>query len=121
VHGIPQGAKFAVDIADACSGIRSLFALVMITALYANLTLSKSWQQWTLFVLAAPFAVIGNFARILLLTFGTLLFGSPFAIGTNQTPSNFHEGAGFFVYLVALGSMYAVGQKLLAYDAKAQP
>jgi exosortase len=115
--GIPQGAKFAVEIADACSGIRSLFALVMITALYANLTLRKAWQQWTLFALAMPLAVLGNFARILMLTFGTLIFGNAFAIGTEKEPSSFHLGAGFFVYVVALIGMHLMGTFLQSKDS----
>jgi len=128
-YGIPAGAKFSVDIADPCSGIRSLFALMMIGALAAYVGLKaderlrlralegipvagplladgvRCWKRWLLFASALPLAVAGNFARILLLTFGTILFGSEFAIGTMEEPSVYHMAAGFLVFAVALGGM----------------
>lgn len=106
--GIAAGQRFQVDIADPCSGIRSLFALTMITALYGYITLPKSWQKWVLFLSAIPLAVAGNFARIIILTFGTLWWGAEFAIGTIKDPSWYHMGAGYFVYVVALGGMIGV-------------
>lgn len=107
--GIEQGERFALDVADPCSGIRSLFALTMVTALYAYFTLKRAWKQWTLFLFAVPLAVMGNMARILMLTFGALLLGSDFAIGTEEDPSVYHMAAGFFVFVVALGGMVGIG------------
>lgn len=108
-RGIPMGAKFELDVADPCSGIRSLFALTMISALYAHLMLRKVWQQWVLFLCSAPLAILGNFGRIIMLTFGTLLFGPQVAIGTHAEPSLYHMASGFFVFFVALGGMALVG------------
>ena len=105
VRNLAAGERFQVDIADPCSGIRSLFALTMITALYGYLTLPKTWQKMILFLMAFPLAIAGNFVRILLLTFGTLWFGAHFAIGTIDEPTWFHIGAGYFVYIIALGGM----------------
>lgn len=116
--GIPQGVKFQLDVANPCSGIRSLFALTMITALYSYLTLPKIGQRWALFFCSIPLAILGNFIRILLLTFGTILFGSKFAIGTESDPSYYHMGAGYFVYFVAVGGMLGIGW-LLKFDWKA--
>lgn len=107
--GIPAGAKFQLDVADPCSGIRSLFALMMVTALYANVVLKKLWQQWVLFLCAAPLAVLGNFGRILMLTFGTLALGPEVAIGTDEEPSTYHMASGFAVFGIALGGMVAIG------------
>ncbi|MES2309652.1 MAG: exosortase/archaeosortase family protein [Verrucomicrobiota bacterium] len=107
--GIPQGSRFQLDVANPCSGIRSLFALTMITSLYSYLTLPKIWQRWTLFVCSVPLAILGNFIRILLLTFATILFGTSFAIGTETNPSFFHLGAGYFVYIIAVGGMIGIG------------
>jgi exosortase len=107
--GIPQGQKFAVDIADPCSGIRSLFALMMLTALYGYLTLRQAWKQWVLFFCAAPLAILGNFIRMLMLTFGTILFGSEFAIGKGlEHPSTYHLAAGFAVFIAAIGGMIGI-------------
>lgn len=103
--GFKQGEKFALDVANPCSGIRSLFALMMVSALYAHLTLQKTWQKWVLFLLSPALAVAGNFARMLMLTFGTMVLGSATAIGTEQNPTTYHLAAGFFVFIVALGGM----------------
>lgn len=113
VRHFAAGERFQVDIADPCSGIRSLFALTMITALYGYLTLPKTWQKVVLFLMAFPLAIAGNFVRILLLTFGTLGFGAEFAIGTLDHPTWFHTGAGYFVYVIALGGMVLLGNLLM--------
>jgi exosortase len=109
VAGLKQGERFALDVANPCSGIRSLFALMMVSALYGHLTLEKTWQKWMMFLISPALAVAGNFARMLMLTFGTILLGSGVAIGTEENPTTFHMAAGFFVFVVALGGMVAVG------------
>ncbi len=110
--GLAQSERFAVDIADPCSGIRSLFALTLITAVYAYLSLQKNWQRTVLFLMAGPLAVMGNFFRILMLVFGTIQFGAPFAIGTIDKPSAYHMGAGFAVFAVALSGMVGLAALL---------
>jgi exosortase len=110
--GLAQGQRFALDVATPCSGIRSLFALMMVSALYAHLTLQKGWQKWALFLLSPALAVLGNFARMVMLTLGTILLGSAVAIGTEEHPTTFHMAAGFFVFVVALGGMVGVSRIL---------
>ncbi len=110
--GLAQGQRFALDVATPCSGIRSLFALMMVSALYAHLTLQKGWQKWVLFLLSPALAVLGNFARMVMLTLGTILLGSAVAIGTEEHPTTFHMAAGFFVFVVALGGMVGVSRIL---------
>ncbi|MDX6767737.1 MAG: exosortase/archaeosortase family protein [Candidatus Methylacidiphilales bacterium] len=139
VRGLAQGARFALDVADPCSGIRSLFALTMVSALFAYFGTTKDdtlagwrkqvaggpfwqrgcveflafftdhWRGWLVFLSAAPFAVLGNFCRILMLTFGTLLLGSKVAIGDLEHPSTYHMASGFLVFGVALGGMFTWG------------
>ena len=117
--GIPAGKKFAVDVADPCSGIRSLFALMMASALYGNFKLQTWWQKWILFLCSAPLAIAGNLARILMLTIGTIVFGPEFAIGKNPLtdPSWFHIIAGFIVFAVAIGGMIGVSRLLLDFSS----
>jgi exosortase len=107
--GLAQGQRFALDVATPCSGIRSLFALMMVSALYAHLTLRKTWQKWVLFLLSPALAVAGNFGRMMMLTFGTMFLGSAVAIGTEEHPTTFHMAAGFFVFVVALAGMAGIG------------
>ena len=121
--GIPAGHKFAVDVADPCSGIRSLFALMMVSALYAQFTLKTWWQKLVLFAFSAPLAIVGNLARILMLTLGTIVFGSEFAIGKNALtdPSWFHMAAGYVVFIVALGGMVGLGSALTNFSRRREP
>jgi len=112
LHGIPIGARFQIDIADPCSGIRSLFALLMFSALFGYLLLPRLWQQWLVFLSAFPLAILGNLARVVMLVLGSIIFGNAFAIGTTEHPSWFHEGCGFLIYAVALGAEFALAALL---------
>jgi len=111
---LTAGKKFAVDVANPCSGIRSLIALMMVGALFAHFTLRGAWKKWILFLCTPPLAVAGNLARILMLTLGTVAFGSEFALGKDplEHPSWFHMVAGYLVFIVALLGMMAVGSLL---------
>ena len=113
--GIPAGKKFAVDVADPCSGIRSLFSLMMASALYSHMAMKNWWQKWILFLCSVPLAIAGNLARILMLTIGTIVFGAEFAIGKSalSEPSWFHMAAGYLVFIVALGGMIGISKILL--------
>lgn len=110
--GLEQGALFRLDVEEPCSGIRSLFSLMMISALYGWIAL-KTWPgRALLFASAIPLAVLGNVARMGLLTAGSRWLGSEFAVGRNieghQEMSFFHTLAGFAVFGVALAGMFAL-------------
>ncbi len=107
----PPGSpdSFAIDIADPCSGIRSFAALLMIASLYAFISFDRLWQKAVLILAAVPLVVLGNLVRIVLLTLGTIHFGSDFTLGVNDHPSWFHEGAGYVVYLVDLAGLAGLG------------
>jgi exosortase len=115
------GAPFAIDIADPCSGIRSLFALVMIAALYAFIAFDKLWQQALIVGLSIPLVFLGNLVRIVILTLGTIHFGENFALGTNDHPSWFHEGAGYLVYFINFGGLIGLGSLLTRATAPRPP
>ena len=117
--GIPAGKKFAVDVADPCSGIRSLFSLMMASALYGHMAMKNWWQKWILFLCSAPLAIAGNLARILMLTIGTIVFGPDFAIGKNPLtdPSWFHIIAGLLVFAVAIGGMVGIAKILTDFSS----
>jgi exosortase len=105
---LAQGELFAVDVALPCSGMRSLFALMMVSALYGYFTIRSAWGRLTLFLLSVPLAIAGNICRIVMLTLGTMLLGVEKAIGTLDRPSFFHMLAGYVVFLVALGGMVLI-------------
>ena len=101
-EGLAAGERFSLGIAVACSGLRSLFALGMVSLLYGYISLKKGWHRLLLAVCAIPFAIVGNLVRMLLLYYGTIWFSKEFAIGSDEEPSAFHMGAGIAVFIVAL-------------------
>lgn len=110
--GLAAGALFRLDVEEPCSGIRSLFSLMMISALYGYLTLKSPVRRVLLFVSAIPLAVMGNFVRMVMLAVASSALGSDFAVGRNidghQEMSFFHALAGFVVFGVALAGMFAL-------------
>jgi exosortase len=118
--GLAAGQRFAVDVADPCSGIRSLFALMMVSALYGYLVMDRAWQKWVIFLASVPLAVAGNFARIIMLTLGTITLGTDTAIGSLEKPTFFHMASGFLVFAVALGGMLLLGSLLQRFTPAAQ-
>ena len=114
--GLAAGERFRVDVADPCSGIRSLFALIMIAALCGHFTLKAWWQKGILVASSIPLAMLGNLARILMLTFGIMTMGPEIAIGKEPLtdPSWFHMLAGYLVFAVALGGTIGMGLLLAA-------
>jgi exosortase len=109
VHqGLQMGQKFQIDIADPCSGLHSLFALLMISALAGYVSVQQLGFRWLVFLAAIPLAIAGNVVRILLLVWGTEAFGEPFAVGTDVNPSAYHMGCGYVVYLVALLLLFSL-------------
>lgn len=143
-NNVAQGARFALDVADPCSGIRSLFAMLMISSLYGYLAFSghpsvvcssssienpksksHNLPAWFLMLLvflsAIPLVILGNMARILLLAFGTIIWGVEFAVGTIDRPTWFHEGAGFLVYAVELVGLWGVVTLLEKVSSRRKP
>ena len=56
----------SLEVAEACSGIRSLVSLLALGALFAYLTQKRFAAQLVLLVSTIPIAVIANVARVLL-------------------------------------------------------
>ena len=104
------GERFSLTVAAACSGLRSFFALAMISLFYGYLTLKKDLNRLILFLSSAVLAIAGNVVRMMMLYAGTLWFGKEFAIGKDEhNPSHYHIGAGLVVFVVALSGMIALG------------
>lgn len=110
--GLKQGDRFMLDVDAPCAGMRSLFSLIMITVIYAYVSLKGLKQRVILVLCAVPLAMLGNLARMMLLAVGSVWLGVDVAVGRNvdghQEVSFFHEMAGYAVFAVALGGMFAV-------------
>ncbi len=55
---------YGFEVAQACSGISSLVALVGVTAVFAYVTRLPNAYKWMLFALSAPIAIAANIMRI---------------------------------------------------------
>jgi exosortase len=94
---------FHFDVADPCSGIRSLMALGTVTAAYAYVTQRAQWKRWVLFLSAMPLAVLGNMARVTSIALVAHVYGQQLAAKT------YHEYSGYIVFGVALSAMVVFG------------
>ncbi len=54
----------SLEVAEACSGLRSLVSLLALGAIYAYITQKKLWAKVLLFLSTIPIAVIGNVFRV---------------------------------------------------------
>jgi exosortase len=110
--GIAEGQKFRLDVSNDCSGMRSLYALITFAVLHAIVVVRGVGPRLLHIASAIPLAVAGNVVRLLMLAYGSLLFGQEFAVGQVMNKklqtSTFHLAAGFVVFGVALAGMFAL-------------
>jgi len=102
---------FNFEIAEGCSGIRSLTAMAMLTAVYVHLTQDRMWKKGVIFAGSAVFAVIGNIGRIFTVILVARFFDPNIAGGI------YHDYSGFVFFPFALLAMLGLG-KLLNIDFK---
>ncbi len=98
----PTGV-FAIDVAEPCSGMRSLFAMMALTAGYGYFTQPTWLRRGILFALAMPIAVAGNVMRIITIVAVAATCSPDFATGF------YHDYSGYVVFLVAIALMVATG------------
>lgn len=101
LHFLTEGAM-SLDVADPCSGIRSLMALTSITAIYAYFTQPTLAKKWILFFSAVPLAVVANIARVTTIAIVAEAFGMELALGL------YHDWSGFILFAVAISMMMAL-------------
>jgi exosortase len=95
-----------LEVADACSGIRSLTVLLALGALWAYLDKGSPPRRTILFLSTIPLAVLGNAVRVSLTVLGVYLFGPWFAEGAA------HEATGMIVFLVTLLGLFLLSKVL---------
>ncbi len=93
----PDGT-YQYDVAAACSGVRSLMALMALSLLTAYLHLQSGWRRAAVFLLCFPLTYVGNVVRI-----GAIVIaGEWFGQGAGEW---LHEWAGFVVFVIVLGGV----------------
>jgi EpsI family protein len=102
---VSSDGRFQYDVAAACSGVRSLVALLALALLLGYLGFRSWWARLILAVACLPYVVAGNIARVLFL----VLVGEKFGAGAG---SKLHESSGVVVFLVVLGLLLATAALL---------
>jgi exosortase len=95
-------ASIPLDVAEACSGIRSLLTLVTLAIIYGYLMETRIWVRVVLALSAVPIAVAANGFRI----FGTGLLVQYW--DPDKAEGFFHTFSGWLIFVVALIMLFAV-------------
>ncbi len=91
-----------LEVAEACSGIRSLMSLFTIAIIYGYFLEKTTWRRTVLALASIPIAVAANVFRI----FGTGLcvqYWNP-----DKAVGFFHEFSGWLMFLMSLACLYLV-------------
>ena len=108
-------ASMPLDVAEACSGIRSLLTLLTLAIIYGYLMETRIWARVTLALSAVPIAVAANSFRI----FGTGLLvqlGHP-----DEAEGFYHALGGLLIFVVALIMLFAVHHVISRIGKPAPP
>jgi exosortase len=84
-----------LDIAEACSGIRSLLSLGFLSLVYAYFTDKRPWMRWALLIATVPIAIFANGIRV-------GVTGLLSQINPELAQGTYHEMEGYLVFVVAL-------------------
>jgi len=93
--------SMALEVAEACSGIRSLMSLVTLAIIYGFLTEKRLWVRGVLALASVPVAVPANSVRII----GTGLLVQYW--DADKAEGYFHASWGWIVFVISLLLLYA--------------
>ena len=100
-------------IADACSGIKSMFALLFMGILFMCLRGRVKTIHSVLFAASIlPIALVSNVLRVMALTLGTYYYGDA------AIRNHFHDFAGIVEVLIALALLFTVDAFLVGVFGK---
>lgn len=94
----------SLEVAEACSGIRSLYAFLALGALFARGLPLPFWGRSLVFLSTIPLSVAGNAFRVWGTGVATHLVGSGAATGAA------HEAFGLVVFVIALVLLLLMGK-----------
>jgi exosortase len=95
-----------LEVVEACSGIRSLQALLALGAVYGSFTQKAAWKRWALLLLSIPIAIAANAFRVA----GTGFLAH--FIGPAAAQGFYHSFAGWIVFAVAFVLLLGAGTLL---------
>jgi exosortase len=105
-----------LEVAEACSGIRSLMSLFTLAVFYGYFLERATSRRWILALAAIPIAVTANVFRIVGTGLCVQYWDPEKALGF------FHEFSGWVMFVISLGCLYLVHRLMrLISPAKASP
>jgi exosortase len=107
LFSVPHG-RFQLEVADACSGINSLIALVTLATVFAYVTHQRQLHRWILIFASVPLALFGNLVRVTL----SAVVGDQFGQGAIGT---FDKFSTFVVFIPAIAALLFV-DRLITTD-----
>lgn len=96
-------SNYTLEVAEACSGLRSLSTLMALGALYGYLTLPGRAKPLILFGATIPIAILTNIVRLLFAAVGA------YAISPKLAEDFLHELSGLIVFVTALILTFILG------------
>jgi exosortase len=100
-------ANTTLEVAEACSGIRSLVSLVTLGILFGYFTDPRWWVRTLIVVSAVPVAILANGARVAGTGIAAHYYGAKAAEGF------FHEFSGWVIFVVAFVLMLLIHQLIV--------
>jgi len=101
-------ANTTLEVAEACSGIRSLVSLLTLGIVYGYFTDHRMWVRTAIAALTVPIAIVTNGFRVAGTGIAAHYYGNAAAQGF------FHEFSGWLVFIAAFALLFAVVRILLA-------
>jgi len=104
-----------LEVAEACSGIRSLMSLFTLAVFYGYFLEKSALRRVALVLASIPIAIAANALRILGTGLCVQYWDPDKALGF------FHEFSGWVIFLVSLACLYLVHRAMLLFPAKGRP
>jgi len=101
-------ANTQLEVAEACSGIRSLVSLLTLGIVYGYFTDGRWWTRTTIALATIPIAIVTNGMRVA----GTGV--AAHYIGPEAATGFFHEFSGWVVFVAAFALLFLAMRLLLA-------
>jgi exosortase len=104
-----------LEVAEACSGIRSLMSLFTMAVFYGYFAEKSKWRRVLLVLASIPIAIAANVVRIVGTGLCVQYWDPVKAMGF------FHEFSGWVIFIVSLTCLYGIHQLMCRIPRKGQP